>query len=108
VRLDIDFDDITVEEAELIEDYSGLSLEDFFKEIGTYHDENKNPPMKLLTPIIWIAGRRDDPKFTIEQARKVKFSELQSPEGNAPAPAGESNGTAKRTRPKKEKAVSAS
>ena len=82
----VDLNDMTVEEAETLEAYTGMTLREYQKEMDKYRptgDEEADaevvpdPPMKLLTPFIWIAGRAENPNFTIDEARKVKMTDLE-------------------------------
>lgn len=65
----MEFDDITLGEIEEIEDYAGLPIQ----MIG---DMEKFGTHKLRIALAWIVKRREDPKFTIENAKKLKASEL--------------------------------
>lgn len=65
----MDFEDITLGEIEEIEDYAGLPI----SEIG---EMDKAGTHKLRLALAWIIKRRDDPKFTIADAKKLKASEL--------------------------------
>lgn len=38
--------------------------------------EGKALPVKMMTAIAWVLKRRDDPAFTLEQARRIKVVEL--------------------------------
>lgn len=67
----MDFEDITLGEIEEIEDYAGLPIQ----MIG---DMNKVGTHKLRIALAWIVKRRDNPKFSIEDAKKMKASELLS------------------------------
>ena len=67
----MDFEDITLGEIEEIEDYAGLPIQ----MIG---DMNKVGTHKLRIALAWIVKRRENPKFTIEDAKKLKASELLS------------------------------
>jgi hypothetical protein len=65
----MEFDDITLGEIEEIEDYAGLPIQMIgdMEKVGTH---------KLRIALAWIVKRREDPKFTIEHAKKLKASEL--------------------------------
>lgn len=65
----MDFEDITLGEIEEIEDYAGLPIQ----MIG---DMNKVGTHKLRIALAWIVKRRENPKFSIEDAKKMKASEL--------------------------------
>jgi hypothetical protein len=40
---------------------------------------------RVVTGIIWIMKRREDPSFTLAQARAIKFAELEVEVPKAPA-----------------------
>lgn len=65
----MEFDDITLGEIEEIEDYAGMPIQ----MIG---DMDKVGTHKLRIALAWIVKRREDPAFTIEDAKKLKSSEL--------------------------------
>jgi hypothetical protein len=67
----MDFEDITLGEIEEIEDYAGLPIQMIgeMDKVGTH---------KLRTALAWIVKRRENPKFTIEDAKKLKASELMT------------------------------
>jgi len=62
-----DWEDLTLEEIEFLEEYTGLSIDSM--------DIDGRPKGKLLVAMAYIARRRDDPDFTVEQARKMKIRE---------------------------------
>lgn len=92
LKLVEDFDPGDIELGETIE------LEEAFGcEIGEI-DWNS---AKGIMYAIWIAKRRDDPEFTIEDARKIKWNELQPPEEDADPPTPISNAKLKDGRARK-------
>lgn len=64
----MDIDNITLGDIEDIEDYAGLPLSD----IG----EDKPGVAKLRTALVWVLKRKENPSFTIEDARKLPSSEV--------------------------------
>lgn len=66
----MDFDDITLGEIEEIESYANASI----AELG----DSTQTGTKLKIGLAWIIKRRKDPAFTIEDARKMKASELNA------------------------------
>lgn len=65
----MDFEDITLGEIEEIEEYAGLP-------IAEIADTSKVGTQKLRTALAWIIKRRVDANFTIDDAKKLKASEL--------------------------------
>ncbi len=66
-----DLDALTIGDIEAIEEVSGLNSADI--------DWSK-PSGKLMTAFVYVSGKRQDPNFTIEDARNVKVSALTRPE----------------------------
>lgn len=62
-----DWEDLTMEEIEFLEEYTGTALDEM--------QSAGSPKGKLLTAIAYIAMKRQDPEFTIEQARQLKIKE---------------------------------
>jgi hypothetical protein len=60
-------DELTLGELADLEDVLGTSL----KTINL-----SNPPVKLLVAMTWLITRRSNPKFTYEDARNVKISNV--------------------------------
>ena len=77
MKLTLDFDELTVGDIEDFEAACGIDI----TAIGP-----GNMPTKALAPLIWITERRRNPAFTLEDARAVKFSDLEY--GGPPAGAG--------------------
>ncbi len=65
----MDFEDITLGEIEEIEDYAGLPI----SEIGNMEMAGTH---KLRVALAWIIKRREDPNFTIKDAKNMRASEL--------------------------------
>lgn len=68
----IDFDDLTLGEADDFEQASGMSAQ----EAVALAAKKKPLPVKALIALVWIIKRRDDPKFTLEDARSIKVAEF--------------------------------
>lgn len=66
-EIEFDFNDLTLEEIEMFEEHTGLALQDVSKETGF--------SAKTLTAFAFIAMRRQDPDFSMEQAKKLKIKE---------------------------------
>jgi hypothetical protein len=64
----MDFEDITLGEIEEIEDYAGLPISD----IG----EERPGVIKLRIALAWVLKRRENPSYTIEDAKKMTAVEL--------------------------------
>ena len=65
-----DFESLTLEEVELIENLTGTSIDEAFG--------NGKPKGKVLKVFIWIMMKRDNPKFTIEEASKFSLKQALS------------------------------
>ena len=67
---DFDFESLTLDEVETIENLVGASIDEAF---GT-----GKPKGKALKVFVWIITKRSDPKYTIEQASKLSLKEALS------------------------------
>jgi hypothetical protein len=74
MNLSIDFDSLTLDEIEILEEVSGLSIDTIGKRL-TGDDAPKAKTMKALA---FIAARRDDPDVTLDDIGKIKLTELTS------------------------------
>lgn len=65
----VDVNDLTLGEVEQLEELTGLSVEDF------------GPGMKwsakIVTAFVYISQKRNNPDYTLEDARKVKLGEFE-------------------------------
>lgn len=64
-----DLDAMTVADVEVLEEVSGFALANM---------DFKSPPARLVRAMVYLAGRRQDPTFTLEDAGAVKLSQLAS------------------------------
>jgi hypothetical protein len=62
-----DFESLTLEEVETIENLVGESIDQAFGD--------GKPKGKALKVFVWTVMKRTDPKYTIEQASKISLSE---------------------------------
>ncbi len=83
MEIDVDFDpnELTLEDAEDFEEYTGVPLADLTTLVkpGPDGTATVNPPMKVITAMVWISGRMKDPSFTLVQARGTKFGAIKFP-----------------------------
>lgn len=68
MKLNIDPEDLTIEELELLEDSIGASFESVFSDGA--------PKAKALRVLTWIALRRTNPEATLEEAGRYKLGDL--------------------------------
>lgn len=66
-----DLETLEIGELEDMEDVSGLDAEEIAERLKT-----GRLPARLLKAVVWVVGRRGDPAFTIEAARRVKFADI--------------------------------
>jgi hypothetical protein len=66
----LDFESLTLEEVELIENLTNESIDEAFG--------NGKPKGKVLKVFIWVMMKRDNPKFTIEEASKYTLKDALS------------------------------
>lgn len=65
-----DFESLTLEEVEIIENLIGESIDEAF---GV-----SKPKGKALKVFAWVISKRTDPSYTIEQASKLSLKEALS------------------------------
>lgn len=61
-----DLDSLTVEEVEILEEVTGVSMDEAFAP--------GRPKGRALRALAYISGRRADPEFTLEDAGKVRLA----------------------------------
>lgn len=76
----MNFDSLTLEEVETIEQLTGLSID-------TIMDAGK-PRGKVLRSFVWIMGKRANPSYSIEDAGKVSLTEAVKMFNGEPDPKG--------------------
>ena len=62
-----DFESLTLEEVETIENLTNSSIDEAFSE--------GKPKGKALTAFVWVVLKRNNPSFKIEDARKLSLKE---------------------------------
>jgi hypothetical protein len=62
-----DFESLTLEEVEIIENLTNSSIDEAFSE--------GKPKGKALTAFVWVVLKRNNPSFKIEDARKLSLKE---------------------------------
>lgn len=72
MNLSIDFDSLTLDEIELLEDLTGVSIDAIGKRIGG----EDQPKAKVMKALAYVAARRDDPEITLEDIGKIKLTDL--------------------------------
>ena len=65
-----DFESLTLDEVETIELISGSSINELM--------EDNKPMGKALKAIIYVANKRTNPNFTIEDAGKISLKDAQN------------------------------
>jgi hypothetical protein len=62
-----DFDSLTLEEVELIENLTNSSIDEAFG--------SGNPKGKALSAFVWVVLKRNNPNFKMEDAKKITLKE---------------------------------
>ena len=62
-----DFESLTLEEVELIENLTNTSIDEAFA--------NGKPKGKALAAFVWVVRKRDEPNFKMEDAKKLSLKE---------------------------------
>ena len=65
-----DLDKVTVGDIVDIEETVGMPWDDIV--------DMDSPPTKVLLAMLWIVKRRDNPEFTLEDARNTPLAEVQA------------------------------
>lgn len=88
MKLTLDPDALTFGDMEDFESFTGQPLMDTFTKIG---DDGRISGLgaKAVLGIIWVCGRASNPEFTLDDARKVRVSEIEVEVGSPdPTPDG--------------------
>lgn len=62
-----DFQDLSLEEVELIENLIGVAIDEAF--------EDGKPKGKALKVFVWVMTKRTNPNYTIEEASKLSLKQ---------------------------------
>jgi hypothetical protein len=62
-----DFDSLTLEEVEVIENLTNSSIDEAF--------DNGKPKGKALAAFVWVVQKRDNPTYKMEDAKKISLKE---------------------------------
>lgn len=62
-----DFDSLTLEEVEVIENLTNSSIDEAF--------DNGKPKGKALAAFVWVVQKRDNPNYKMEEAKKISLKE---------------------------------
>jgi hypothetical protein len=62
-----DFESLTLEEVELIENLTNTSIDEAFG--------NGKPKGKALSAFVWVVRKRNDPSYKMEDAKKLSLKE---------------------------------
>lgn len=68
MRIEFDPEAMTLGDIEDFETVSGMSI--------AAVKPGELPPMKAVTALIWLMRRKEDPAFTLDQARAMRFDEV--------------------------------
>lgn len=62
-----DFDSLTLEEVELIENLTNIGIDEAFA--------NGKPKGKALAAFVWVVRKRSNPNYKMEDAKKISLKE---------------------------------
>jgi hypothetical protein len=65
-----DFESLTLEEVELIENLTNSSIDEAFSD--------GKPKGKALSAFVWVVLKRDNPNYKMEDAKKISLKEALS------------------------------
>jgi hypothetical protein len=63
----LDFESLTLEEVELIENLTNTSIDQAF--------QDGKPKGKALSAFVWVVLKRDNPNYKMEDAKKISLKE---------------------------------
>lgn len=72
MNLTIDFDSLTLDEIELLEEMTGVSIDAIGKRLGG----DDQPKAKVMKALAFVASRRENPDVTIEEIGQIKLTDL--------------------------------
>ena len=72
LHLTLDLETFTLGELEDLEEATGMGWEEVVERV-----ERGNPSVKMLTAVLWIVRRRDDPAFTLADARATRITAVK-------------------------------
>ena len=90
MKFSINPDKFTLGDMEDFEEVTGKSIQEALKPVPVFDEETgerakdaKGRPLsetriaaKVLTALVWVAGRANDPDLTLEGARRIRVTEL--------------------------------
>lgn len=74
ITVDLDPNDLTLGEIEDLEGAGGVPFGVLMKQL-----DEQTFSSRALTALVWVAMRRKDPDFTLEDARRVKIGQVEVP-----------------------------
>jgi hypothetical protein len=78
---------LTVGDLEDLEEITGQSFGDLFSLLGQLEAGGMHKlPIKLITALVFVIRRHENPDFTLADARKVRINELELVLGDEPDP----------------------
>lgn len=99
MQLVLDFDSLNLGDFEDFEDYTGMALQDAV-------DGGSLPrTTKVITALVWILQRKVDPKFTLQDARRMRFTDIDIDVGNPTVGESDQVAPARKAKPKRRAAA---
>lgn len=89
MKLTIDPNSLTFQDIEDMEEATGRPIGEFLAKFQGRDGKDISLaefPAKMLTAMVWVFGRREEPGLTLEGARAMRLAELEM--NNPPAEAG--------------------
>lgn len=72
MNLSIDFDSLTLDEIEILEEMTGVSID----AIGKRLSGEDAPKAKTMKALAYVASRRENPDITVEEIGQIKLTDL--------------------------------
>ena len=72
MNLHIDFDSLTLNEIETLEEMTGVSIDAIGKRLAG----DDQPKAKVMKALAFVASRRENPDVTVEEIGQIKLTDL--------------------------------
>jgi hypothetical protein len=71
--ISVDLGALTLGDIEDVEEAAGLSFSAIVEQLGG----ERLPPARVLTALVWVFRRKENPDYTLDEARHLKLSEVR-------------------------------
>lgn len=79
-----DFNTLTVGDIEDIEAFTEMSFEEFAAQVDKWQAEQRTPPQRISTFLMFISSRHANPDLTLDEIRKWPLASIKTKSVDAP------------------------